>query len=161
DAVQQHYDNAVLGPNANKITPVPASYRGATVGEGPNATLGDINKRIDAINQELNPNFRKGLASQTSAANVSDADLIAEKSALTNILHKKLAQATGLQPDQIAALRQQAGKLRTVADEANLSANRDLTAAGRQEAGGTSASSLGTKTGIVDRVWQQIQGGPE
>ena len=68
----------------------------------------------------MNPNFRKGLASQTSAANVSDADLIAEKRALTNILHEKLADATGLDPSDIASVRQQAGKLRTIADEAQL-----------------------------------------
>lgn len=161
DAVQTHFNDTILGPNAGKISAVPASYRGIRVGEGPNATLGDINKRIDAINQELNPNFRKGLASQTSAANVSDADLVAEKTALTNTLHNKLAAATGLQPAEIAAVRQQAGKLRTIADESMLSANRDLTATGRQGMGATTTSSIGTKAGIIDRTLQAVQGGPE
>jgi len=162
DAVQAHFDDALLGPNAKQITSVPANYRGATVGEGPNATLGSINDRINTINQELNPNYRKGLASQTSAANVSDADLIAEKQALTNILHNKLAQATGLQPSDIAAVRQQAGKLRTIADEAQMSANTDTAAAGKQAMGGTTVGSIGSKAGLVDRlILQPAQGGPE
>lgn len=159
DVVQKHFDS-ILDPNSKQVVAVPASYRGPTVGEGPNATLGEINTRIDAINQELNPNFRKGLAAQTNAANVSDADLIAEKRALTNVLHNKLAAATGLTPQDIAAVRQQAGKLRTLADEANLSANRDLTASGKQDMGATT-SAVGTKTGIVDRALQMAQGGPE
>jgi hypothetical protein len=163
--VQAHFDQNILGPHANEITSVPQSYRGAPSGTGrqplPTATLADINARIDAINQELNPNFRKGLALQTSAANVSDADLIAEKRALPNILHQKLADATGLDPSDIADVRQQAGKLRTIADEAQLSANRDLTAAGRQDAGGTTPSSVGTKQGVFDKALQWVQGGPQ
>jgi hypothetical protein len=161
DVVQSHFNNNILGPSADKVVAVPASYRGVRVGEGPNATLDSINNRIDTINQELNPNYRKGLASQTNAANVSDADLQAEKSALTNTLHNKLAAATGLDPSDIAAIRQQAGKLRTIADEAQLSANRDLTAAGRQGMGATTTSSIGTKAGIIDRTLQAVQGGPE
>ena len=160
DRVQSYYNDKILGPNANRIASIPADYRGMTTGEGPNATLGSINDRINAINQELNPNFRKGLASQTSAANVSDADLLAEKQALTSRLHKSLADATGLQPDDIAGIRQQAGKLRTIADEANLSANRDTAASGKNAMGATT-SAVGTKTGIIDRTLQGIQGGPE
>ena len=172
DEVQAHYSDNILGPNAQIRTAVPPNYRGVgtqgiKIGETPNSTpqtasLGDISNRIDAINQELNPNFRKGLASQTSAANVSDADLIAEKRTLTNILHDKLADATGLDPSSyIASVRQQAGKLRTIADEAQLSANRDLTAAGRQDAGGTTPSSVGTKQGAIDKGLQWVQGGAE
>jgi hypothetical protein len=126
----------------------------------PTATLGDINDRINAINQELNPNFRKGLASQTSAANVSDAELIAEKGKLTSILHNRLADATGLEPSDIADVRQQAGKLRTIADEAQLSANQDTAAAGKQAMGATT-SAVGTKVGLIDRAMQKVQGGPE
>lgn len=160
DAVQSHFQQNILGPHATEIAPVPASYHGVTTGEGPNATLGAINDRINAINQELNPNYRKALPSQTNAANVSDADLQAEKSALTNTLHNNLAQATGLQPSDIAGVRQQAGKLRTIADEATLSANRDLTGAGKQDMGATT-SAVGTKTGLIDRALQIVQGGPE
>jgi hypothetical protein len=150
--------------------PVPPSYsgvgtKGLQIGETPNktpdmASLGDINKRIDVISSELKSNFRKPLASQTSAANVSDADLVAEKSALVDILQSHLAAKTGLSPEDIAAVRQQAGKLRTIADESSLSANRDTTGAGKQ-AMGTTTSAVGTKAGIVDRGLQIVQGGPE
>lgn len=157
--VQDHYDS-LLKPNADTVTAVPASYRGTRVGEGPNATLDAINDRIDAISSELKPNFRKATAAQTSTANTSDADLIAEKQALTNVLHTKLAAATGLDPADIAAVRQQAGKLRTIADEANLSANRDTAAAGKQAMGATT-SAVGTKVGMIDRALQAAQGGPE
>jgi hypothetical protein len=171
DTVQQHFQENILGPNADTVTRVPPNYRGVTSGGGmkigetptttpPTATLGDINDRINAINQELNPNFRKGLASQTSAANVSDAELIAEKGKLTSILHNRLADATGLEPSDIADVRQQAGKLRTIADEAQLSANQDTAAAGKQAMGATT-SAVGTKVGLIDRAMQKVQGGPE
>lgn len=159
DAVQQHFD-ALLEPNAKTIVSVPPSFEGPTVGEGNNATLGSVNARINAISSELKSNFRKTLSSQTSAANTSDADLIAEKNALTNVLHKNLSQATGLPQQAIADLRVQAGKLRTIADESMASANRDLTAAGKQ-AMGTTTSAVGTKAGIADKVLQGLQGGPE
>ena len=159
DAVQSHFDS-ILAPSADQVSAVPASYQGVRVGEGPNATLGSINDRINAINQELKPNFRKATAAQTSTANVSDADLIAEKQALTNLLHNKLASDSGLQASDIADIRQQAGKLRTIADEANLSANRDTAAAGKQAMGATT-SAVGTKVGMIDRVLQAAQGGPE
>src|SRR5579871_3056067 len=160
DAVQAHFDDNILKPNAGKVTSVPASYQGPTVGEGNNATLGAINDRINAISSELKSNFRKPLAAQTSAANTSDADLISEKNALTNVLHKQLGEATGLTPEAISDLRTQAGKLRTIADESQASANRDLTAAGKQ-AMGTTTSAVGTKAGIIDRGLQMVQGGPE
>jgi hypothetical protein len=160
DAVQSHFDDNILGPNAKKIVAVPASFQGPTMGEGNNATLGAINDRINAINSELKSNYRKPLQSQTSAANTSDAELLSEKTALTNVLHKQLGDATGLPPEDIADLRVQAGKLRTIADESQASANRDLTAAGKQ-AMGTTTSAVGTKAGIVDRGLQFVQGGPE
>lgn len=160
DAVQAHFDEKILAPNAQKVTAVPASYQGPTVGEGNNATLGDINGRINAISSELKSNFRKPLQAQTSAANTSDADLLSEKQALTNVLHKQLGEATGLPAQAISDLRMQAGKLRTVADESQASANRDLTAAGKQ-AMGTTTSAVGTKAGLIDRGLQMVQGGPE
>ena len=59
DAVQSHYSDNILGPNAEIRTAVPPNYRGVgtrgiKIGETPNSTpqtasLGDINNRIDAI----------------------------------------------------------------------------------------------------------------
>lgn len=160
-AVQDHFNTQILEPNAKDAVSVPSYYRGEKLNvEGSRATLGDINKRIDVINQELNPNFRKATQGQTSAANVSDADLIAEKRKLTGILHDNLAEATGLEPEDIASLRQQAGKLRTIADEVRLSANTNTTAAGKA-AMGRSDIPTGTKLGMAERLLQAVRGGPE
>ena len=161
DAVQTHYDTQILGPHAGEVVSVPPDYRGVKLNtEGPRATLGDIQKRIDAINQEMSPNYRKSLAQQTNAANVSDADLLAEKRGLNNLLRDKLADMTGLEPEDIAAVQQKAGKLRTIADESNLSANTNTTAAGKA-AMGRSDIPTGTKLGMLERGVQALQGGPE
>lgn len=160
-AVQDHFNNEILAPNEKDVVSVPPDYRGTKLNvEGKRATLGDVNNRINAINQELNQNFRQATTGQTNAANVSDADLIAEKRKLTNLLHNTLADKTGLEPEDIAALRQKAGKLRTIADEVRLSANTNTTAAGKA-AMGRSDIPTGTKLGIAERLLQAVQGGPE
>jgi hypothetical protein len=160
DDVRGFYNDKVLKPHADRTVSVEGTdYRGKNIRDGQRATLGDINDRIDAINQELNPNYRKALPSQTSAANVSDADLIAEKRALTNVLHKQLGQMNGIDPQAVADLRVRAGKLKTIADEAQLSANTDTTAAGKADRG---RSDIPTgKMGILERGVQAVQGGPE
>ncbi len=160
-AVQDHYNNQILAPNAKEIVSVPADYRGSKLNvEGSRATLSEVNNRINAINQELNPNYRKATQGQTSAANVSDADLLAEKRKLTSLLQDTLADKTGLEPEEIATLRQKAGKLRTIADEVRLSANTNTTAAGKA-AMGRSDIPTGTKMGLVERGVQALRGGPE
>ena len=160
-AVQEHFDKEILGPNAKEVVTAPTDYRGTKLNvEGSRATLGEINSRINAINAELSPNYRQATQMKTNAANVSDADLISEKRKLTGLLHDKLADATGLEPEDIAALRQKAGKLRTIADEVNLSANTNTTAAGKA-AMGRSDIPTGTKMGLVERGIQHIRGGPE
>jgi hypothetical protein len=159
--VQDFIDKKVVAPNADKhISVAGVNFRGRTFGEGPNTTVGAANERINAITTALKPNFRNGLASQISAANVSDADLIAEKQALTNRLHSTLAKATGLQPEDIASLRQRAGKLRTIADETSLADAGNLRASGNAAAGKSPLGS-GGKIGLMDRGLQAIQGGPE
>jgi len=160
-AVQDHFNDQILKPNAEDVVDVPSDYRGTKLNvEGSRATLDDINNRINAINQELNPNYRKATQGQTSAANVSDADLLAEKRKLTTLFQDKLADKTGLEPEDIAALRQKAGKLRTIADEVRLSANTNTTAAGKQ-AMGRSDIPTGTKMGLLERGIQTLRGGPE
>jgi hypothetical protein len=160
DEVRGFYSDKVLKPHADRAVSVEGTdYRGKNIRDGQRATLGDINDRIDAINQELNPNYRKALPSQTNAANVSDADLLAEKRALTNVLHQQLGQMNGIDPQAVADLRVRAGKLKTIADEAGLSANTDTTAAGKAARG---RSDIPTgKMGIIERGVQAVQGGPE
>lgn len=152
DEIQAHYDDKILRPNQSNVTTVPDDYNGNTSGAANRATLGQVNNRVDAINSELKSNFRKKLASQTTEANASDADLIAEKQGLTKILHDKLADATGLQPEDIASLRQRAGKLRSLAQEVEVSADRDTVAAGRRDTNGATFSSRNPIEGILDKV---------
>lgn len=140
DEIQQHYDEKILRPNSAQTATVPDDYNGNTSGGKSTATLGQINDRVDAINSELKSNFRKKLASQTTEANASDADLIGEKRGLTTILHDKLAEATGLTPDDIASLRQRAGKLRSLAQEVEVSADKDTVVQGRADSSGGTAS---------------------
>lgn len=154
--VQGHYNDVVLKPNAGDLNKVPDNYNGDTTTSG-RATLGQMNDRVNDINSELKSNFRKKLASQTTEANASDADLIAEKQALTNILHTRLAQLTGLEPQQIADLRQNAGKLRSLAQEVGVSADKDTIVEGRADTtGGTSSLK-----NPLERPINKLSGGQE
>jgi hypothetical protein len=162
DEIQTHYDDAILKPNNTVVQTVPDNYDGSTVGPNrvgpPNrATLGQINDRVDAINSELKSNFRKKLSSQTTEANASDADLLAEKSGLTDILHTKLGELTGIDPADIADVRQRAGKLRSLAQEVIDSANKDTVSAGKRE---TSGPSFGLQSPVV-AIQDAVGGGQE
>ena len=65
-----------------------------------------------------------------------------------------------MQPEDIAALRQRAGKLRTIADESSLADASNLKASGNAQMGKSPLGS-GGKIGLLDRGLQAIQGGPE
>lgn len=160
--IQSHYSDTLLKPHSGKIMGVPPEYSGERFGGGETrnqATLGQIDDRVNEINKELKSNFRKKISSQTSEANASDADLNAEKAKLTNILHSKLAEMNGLQPEDIASTRQRAGKLRSLAEELELSGDKDTIGEGATKKGGTGLP--GTKAGIIDRAIQEVQGGRE
>ena len=157
--IQAHYSDNLLRPHSGKFQTVPENYNGELSGNGKNqATVGQINDRVDAINRELKSNFRKKLNSQTTEANASDADLLAEKGGLTDILHSSMADMNGLQPEDIADVRQRAGKLRSLADEMESSANKDTVSAGRQSAGSSFSPS---KSGLIDKAIQKARGGQE
>lgn len=151
DEIQAHYDDNILKPNKTQVQTVPGNYDGATVGDS-KATLGQINDRVDVINRELKSNFRKKLSSQTTEANASDADLLSEKGQLTTILHDKLGELTGISPEDIAAMRQRAGKLRSLAQEVADSANKDTLAAGKREVSGGTFSIRNPIEGLQDKV---------
>lgn len=158
--IQQFYDKNVLEPNSKIVVSVPQNYGGSKViGSQNQATISDLENRINKINAEVSPNNRKATAGATSSANASDSDLLDEKRGLTDILHKALADATGTTPQNVADLRQRAGKLRTIADEANSSANAQLLSAGRTEQGGTPG--IFSRHGALHSAMQSIVGGPE
>lgn len=149
--VQGHYDD-ILRQNAGDINQVPDDYNGNTNGGSNRATLQQISDRVDDINTELKTNNRKRIQSQTTEANAADADLISEKQGLTNILHQRLADLTGLQPEDIAGLRQNAGKMRSLAQEVGLSADNDTTTAGRAETSGGTTSMKNPLEGVMNKV---------
>ena len=167
--IQAHYDDAILKPNNTAVQTIPDNYNGQTVGNN-KATLGQIDDRVNDINSELKSNFRKKLASQTTEANASDADLIAEKGALTDILHTKLGELTGIDPADIADIRQRAGKLRSLAQEVTDSADKDTISAGKREVSGPGFATSNPITSLQDaagggqeiignRVWKQALDG--
>lgn len=156
--VQSHYDDKLLKPPSGQFQTIPEGYNGELAGNGRNqATLGQINNRVNEINAELKSNFRKSLASETSGAQASDAELNAEKNSLTKILHQKIADYHGLQPEDVASVRQRAGKLRSLAEETKLSGNQDTVAAGRRDGGAARTPVRSALEGIDD----SFTGGPE
>lgn len=159
--IQSHFDDKLLRPHSGKFQTVPEGYGGELSGNGRNqATLGQINDRINGINTELKSNFRKPLASQTAQANAgaSDAELIAEKNGLTQILHQKLGDMNGLAPEDIASVRQRAGKLRSLGEQIVKSSDKDTLSLGRQEAGSSFSPS---KSGLIEKGMQYARGGQE
>lgn len=154
-----HYQDNFLGPYADKTTSIQGTgFQGTTTGSG-QATLGDINSRIDAINQELSSNFRKPTTGQAASAGASDAELIAEKQNLTSILHDQLAKANGVSPGDVAGLRVRFGQLGTLASESQGAANSLASGAARVDSG---APSLPTSSaGIVKEGITFLRGGPE
>jgi hypothetical protein len=160
-AVQDHINKNIIGPYADDVVTAPPDYRGTKLNvEGSRATIGQINDRINSIREQLSPNYRHATQLKTNSANVSDAELLAEKRKLVGLVSDKLAERTGLSAEDIEAVQVQAGKLRTIADEVNLSANTDTTAAGKS-AMGRSDIPTGTKMGWADRLYQAVRGGPE
>jgi hypothetical protein len=160
-AVQDHINKNIIAPYAEDVVTAPPDYRGTKLNvEGSRATIGQINDRINSIREQLSPNYRQATQLKTNAANVSDADLIAEKRKLVGLVSDKLAERTGLSAEDIEAVQVQAGKLRSIADEVNLSANTNTTAAGKA-AMGRSDIPTGTKLGIAERLLQAVKGGPE
>lgn len=157
--LQTHFDDKFIKPYAKDTLSVPPDYRGIRLNtEGKNtATIGDINNRINTINQELSPNFRKKAAFQTNAAQVSDAELLAEKGKLTDLLRKSLSERTGVSPDEIGTLYQKAGRLRDIAEDADVSDRSNLTKSGPSTPSGHDFS----KKGAINRAVEHVLGDSE
>jgi len=159
DEAKNVFQNDVLKPHADDTVSVSGSeYRGKTVGEGQNAKLSDINKRITDINDELRPDYRKAQQGQTRTALASDADLKAEHGALTKILHEELGKRTGMSPEDIAGMRQRFGRQYTIADQTEAAANARASPAGKANEGRDLPTN---KAGLVARGINKLRGGPE
>lgn len=152
-----HYNQNVLGPNAEHRETVPTTSgvnKYQPSGENPpppTASLGDINQRIIQINKELSkPKLNAGDARTAMA---SDQDLIGEHRALTDILHRSLSNLTGIDPADIADLRQRVGRSREIANDTR--ATVDKTGVDEAKPGEIPIH----KTGIISKAVNAARGG--
>lgn len=119
-------------------------------------TIGDIDKRIDVINNELRPDFVKKQSGQVRTA--TDEELQAELGPLTDALHRELGKRAGVAPEEIEALRHRIGKKFTIADQTLAKVNSRQSRVQTQTEGGGSGI---VKPTSLDRVWSIVRGGPE
>lgn len=148
------YEDKILGPVENKMVRTTGTGFGRRTGEGPDtyATLGDIDQRIIAINQQLDaPALNSDDARRALA---SKAELKKEAAGLRDILHQNLSDASGLTPDQIANIRQRVGAASELANDTNAAVTKRMQGQGR-----TDLAPLEWRQ-IPGKVAQTIQGGP-
>jgi hypothetical protein len=162
--VRNFYTNDVLGPSQDKLVKTNGTGFGQRMGESPDtyATLGEIDKRIIDVNKQLDApslnadDARRALASKTG--------LQQEASGLRDILHKNLAQSTGLAPDQIADIRQRVGRSYELANDTDAAVTQRMQAEGKSELKPVTATQVpsivfnkylrGGTVSIADRAFQ-------
>jgi len=148
------YENNVLGPSANKLVRTTGTGYGQRMGEGPDtyATLGDIDKRITALNTQLDaPTLN---ADDARRALATKSELKAEAAGLRDILHKNLSETTGLTPDQIANLRQRVGRSYELANDTDAAVTARMQSVGKADLKPVKFSEL------PSQAYQYVQGGP-
>ena len=138
--------------------------------DGQPHTIEDVDKEIRLINDQLRPGYNKDSGGATLTALADKQSLMARGDKLENILHTAIADANGLQPtvingvpmsgaDQVQALRQKIGQLRTVQDETGSRRVDRITSAGKKNEGDKSGN-LG-KTGLLREGFNLARGGSE
>jgi hypothetical protein len=161
DESRGYYQEKVLGPNADEqVSTAGTNFKGKNAGESQTATIGEVNKRITDINDELRSAYQKKEAGQTREALANEPELKAEQQALTQILYKELGQRTGLQPEQVAAIRQRFGKQYSIADQTEAAVNQRQSSAGKMTEGRRDVPTTATGT-AVDLFNKVVRGGPE
>jgi hypothetical protein len=161
EEAKNHFKGKLLGPIENEtVSTTGSGFRGANAGEGQTATLGEINKRITKINDELRSAYAKREAGQTREALANEPELKAEQEALSDILHKEVAKRTGLTPEQVGGLRQRYGKMYSIADQTEAAINQRQSSAGKAIEGRRDipTSAAGISAELFNRV---VRGGPE
>ena len=161
DETNGYFKEKVLGPHANEtVSTTGTGFKGKASGEGQTATLAEVNKRIGDINDELRSAYQKREAGQTREALANEPELKAEQKALADILHKELAQRTGLTPEQIGGIRQRFGRMYSVADQTEAAVNQRQSSAGKANEGrrDVPVSVAGVGVDLFNRV---VRGGPE
>ena len=120
--LKNYWYEKVLGPvKGNKVlTSGIPGYSGS--GEGAEATLEQLDRRLSDINNELAPKYGKeGLAAQQAVK--TEAQLNAEAAGIRKVLYPKLSELTGIPAEQLASTRQAMGSMRKLGDQTQLSAS--------------------------------------
>jgi hypothetical protein len=156
--------NSIEAPVQNKVVKTTGSGFGDRMQEGPDtfATVGAIDKRITAINDELRaPRLNAG---DSRAALAGTQDLQQEASRLRTILHKELADASGLTPDDISQIRQRAGRAYELANDTDAAVTKRMQAEGKTDMGPLHLNQLpsraiefarGGTVAVADRAFQR------
>ena len=154
--VYDWYKKNILGPAEKEEVSVTPDYRGKKINvEGQRATIGDIDKRLAAINKELRPDYRQRNAGMVGSKLASEAELNAEAANLRAILNKTLAKTSGLSEAEVASVRQTAGQLRNIADATNETVTQRGLSAARAQEGSLPIS----KSGVLEKAAKNAMGG--
>ena len=151
--IRDFYKNQILGPN-DKMVKTSGTGFGRQQGEGPDtyASLSDIDKRITALNKQLDaPSLN---ADDARRALASKGDLEREAGGLRKILHDNLSQATGMTPEQVADVRQRAGRSYELANDTNAAVTGRMQAEGKTDLGPIHLSQ------IPSQLLERLRGGP-
>jgi hypothetical protein len=157
------YTNQILAPHATAEVPIPINFNevGTAAPSGlRTATLGQIDSRVEFLNDLLRKARNNPTPGQTMTDIAQMADKQAEASALTDILHNKLGQLSGIDPAAIAGVRQSVGARYELADQLGASGNRSTLSAGRQAATGSTISKPTAASLVIDTI-NRMRGGPE
>lgn len=160
EEAKNHYQQNILGPHADESVSVAGTgYQGKSSFPNNDATLGDINARIGQINNELRPGYVKNESGKVMTAAANEAQLTAERNALTEKLHQQLAARTGLQPDDIAGLRQRFGRMYSIADQTEAAVNQRQLSVGKGLEGRNEIPTTATQA-LINWI-KAARGGPE
>lgn len=171
DEIKQYYRANLLDPVADKPVSIAGTgYAGKTIGEGNNATLGDIDERLAQINEQLKPSYRQRNAGLVGSKLASEEDLNAEANALRPLLYKNLSKYSGMMPEAIGEIRSTFGSLGHLADATNEAVTGRSLAAAKSSESGIGNLSPGAMVGkvidaargktdaIADRTFQRALG---
>jgi hypothetical protein len=161
DETRDVYRKQILEPVGNDIVSVAGTnYKGPRISEGQDATLNAVDRRITQINKELSPGYIKTETGKVMTAIANEAELDAERSALTHVLYKELAIRTGIDPEKIAAVRQRFGKMYTIADQTEAAVNQRESTVSRQKEGRRDVPLTATSA-TIEGFNRVARGGPE
>lgn len=167
------YKDQLLAPKAGERVNIPTRIDsignvGTSIKSGApygaiqrSASLGEIDARIGQLNDLLRGGQNNATMGQTMTDLAKMADLQAEKTALTGILHDSLGSLHGIPPEAVAGIRQSIGARYELADQLQSAANRTTLKAGTADRTGSTISKPTVASTILDTANRVFRGGPE